>query len=167
MGCDRSGNPKGNSWEGFNPRTRMGCDSLVRGFIPRLSSFNPRTRMGCDSLGTEVMAPLTKFQSTHPHGVRRAQLVELGALFLVSIHAPAWGATCPGSASCFDFAVSIHAPAWGATVGWRVMACSGRSFNPRTRMGCDLLSGMCLSWRSCFNPRTRMGCDRTGQLQQV
>ena len=33
------------------------------------------------------------FQSTHPHGVRRAMVSELGMLDAVSIHAPTWGAT--------------------------------------------------------------------------
>ena len=34
----------------------------------------------------------------------------------VSIHAPAWGATCPFFKLLFLSVVSIHAPAWGATV---------------------------------------------------
>ena len=34
----------------------------------------------------------------------------------VSIHAPAWGATCRVGVFCVVYAVSIHAPAWGATV---------------------------------------------------
>ena len=32
----------------FNPRTRVGCDSLVWGFLCCLRRFNPRTRVGCD-----------------------------------------------------------------------------------------------------------------------
>jgi len=38
------------------------------------------------------------------------------AVFLVSIHAPAWGATKRGPVTCQHVLVSIHAPAWGATV---------------------------------------------------
>ena len=80
------------------------------------SCFNSRTRMGCDPKG--------------PYYV--------GDLWLVSIHAPAWGATyvvgspkreyCefqfthPHGVRLFGFlresddaGVSIHAPAWGAT----------------------------------------------------
>ena len=34
---------------------------------------------------------------------------------LVSIHAPAWGATCVKIISAICEIVSIHAPAWGAT----------------------------------------------------
>ena len=57
---------------GFNPRTRMGCDSRP----PRPSttappaSFNPRTRMGCDTNVLSLTSQLREFQSAHPHGVR-------------------------------------------------------------------------------------------------
>ena len=55
--------------------------------------FNPRTRMGCDStLGK--CASLYVFQSTHPHGVRPTMpSVSTFDGSFVSIHAPAWGAT--------------------------------------------------------------------------
>ena len=35
--------------------------------------------------------------------------------YAVSIHAPAWGATCGLKVRCGGLVVSIHAPAWGAT----------------------------------------------------
>ena len=78
-------------------------------------SFNPRTRMGCDQ------RPVSndgngEFQSTHPHGVRQScrrfncagrhasfnprtrmgcdvELPGVNLAQIVSIHAPAWGAT--------------------------------------------------------------------------
>ena len=55
----------------FNPRTRMGCDLFFCQQIARISRFNPRTRMGCDR---------NKRRGRPTHRV--------------SIHAPAWGATC-------------------------------------------------------------------------
>ena len=81
---------------GFNPRTRVGCDSVVDGVMDRVpvfqsthprgvrlyqgdmhdpseNRFNPRTRVGCDGLAR----------------------VEYPAVDGVSIHAPAWGATRP------------------------------------------------------------------------
>ena len=58
------------------------------------------------------------FQSTHPRGVRPAQGGSFERWRRVSIHAPAWGAT---RAVC-----SIQRPRCG-------------SFNPRTRVGCDLV----------------------------
>ena len=77
--------------------------------------FNPRTRVGCDAWRGGLARLLGVFQSTHPRGVRHAPAVSVDVLVLVSIHAPAWGATRP--------------------------ACRHRhrvaSFNPRTRVGCD------------------------------
>ena len=56
----------------------------------------------------------------------------------VSIHAPVWGATADDVTKRLISAVSIHAPVWGATLV--VIAVEPwRSFNPRTRVGCDLL----------------------------
>ena len=99
----------------FNPRTRMGCDrqELIRFCL--IKGFNPRTRMGCDAVCIAI-------------GIR---------YIVVSIHAPAWGATSIytllNAARRFQSThphgvrlpflkllslpskVSIHAPAWGAT----------------------------------------------------
>ncbi len=77
----------------FNPRTREGCDcqvSLRSGCIRR---FNPRTREGCD-IRLERILPS-------------------------------------------DLLVSIHAPARGATLRLLFNQLSLTSFNPRTREGCD------------------------------
>ena len=129
----------------------------------RRPCFNPRTRVGCDKYSANVPLSEIKFQSTHPRGVRqrRCHLWPLGPP--VSIHAPAWGATsgisaCSPSHPMFQSThprgvrpaqggsferwrrVSIHAPAWGAT---RAVCSIQRprcgSFNPRTRVGCDLV----------------------------
>jgi len=59
----------------------------------RLCSFNPRARMGRDiEIKTEndVQKP---FQSTRPHGARPKRPRISLMRFMVSIHAPAWGAT--------------------------------------------------------------------------
>ena len=37
-----------------------------------------------------------------------------------------------------------------------------RSFNPRTRVGCDFPPSVNKYWRMGFNPRTRVGCDFSG-----
>ena len=56
------------------------------------------------------------FQSTPPHGGRLFNCFIYARYMLVSIHAPAWGATIKefGVNGCHQ--VSIHAPAWGATI---------------------------------------------------
>ena len=59
-------------------------------------------------------------------------------IVMVSIHAPARGATCLCPVSADIVVVSIHAPARGATLASSATAfCSSPSFNPRARKGRD------------------------------
>ena len=121
----------------FNPRTRMGCDDITMPVIvpKRFQSTHPHgVRQRC-RLPQPAAA---KFQSTHPHGVRLTFLCRQGGVYLVSIHAPAWGATSGGLLPCKHKRVSIHAPAWGATKALLCLLEAVLRFNPRTRMGCDL-----------------------------
>ncbi len=55
--------------------------------------FNPRTRRGATSMPCWSFRPLAWFQSTRPHGARRCGHIADGLRALVSIHAPARGAT--------------------------------------------------------------------------
>ena len=59
----------------------------------RFLGFNPRTRVGCDTLRGHGIAAMRSFQSTHPRGVRHVTRSRYRRHALVSIHAPAWGAT--------------------------------------------------------------------------
>ena len=59
------------------------------------------------------------FQVALPHGERRAGQCDNGAKLIVSIRAPAWGATCLFQAGFWVRTVSIRAPAWGATTLYR------------------------------------------------
>ena len=81
---------------------------------------------------------LILFQSTHPCGVRRRKVTLKDAPISVSIHAPVWGATYPCP----------------------ICATSG-CFNPRTRVGCDVIGSLLSLPFLRFNPRTRVGCDPT------
>ena len=63
-----------------------------------------------------------QFQSTHPRGVRLQQVQHIPAQRLVSIHAPAWGATL------FNITDEL----------------SYGGFNPRTRVGCDVTASTLL-----------------------
>ena len=56
---------------------------------------------------------------------------------LISIHAPAWGATLTLDTKNNMQTISIHAPAWGATGSAALITAVRAHFNPRTRMGCD------------------------------
>ena len=76
----------------FNPRTREGCDFMILINLVCLRGFNPRTREGCDNSQSFL-----RFR------------------VIVSIHAPARGATVLFQSLTITFLVSIHAPARGAT----------------------------------------------------
>ena len=77
--------------------------------------FNPRARVGRDAVTPGILFSHSMFQSTRPRGARRILRCCESWSWMVSIHAPAWGAT---SVLC--------APGRGA----------GR-FNPRARVGRD------------------------------
>ena len=92
VGCDTVGKSKGSNLKSFNPRTRVGCDLKNLGFGGVFYRFNPRTRVGCDP---------PKPDDEGSCGV--------------SIHAPVWGATTRRKRQTRKTRVSIHAPVWGAT----------------------------------------------------
>ena len=78
------------------------------------------------------------FQSTHPRGVRHDDVKEETIKKIISIHAPARGAT--------QIATNTNNHT--------------NNFNPRTREGCDPMQRrLYRPPRDHFNPRTREGCD--------
>ncbi len=79
--------------QSFNPRARVGRD--VNALItPAMAfCFNPRARVGRDQIGTSWRSKIRQFQSTRPRGARRAFCGAIAFCLIVSIHAPAWGAT--------------------------------------------------------------------------
>ena len=66
-------------------------------------SFNPRTRVGATCPRQRSLPDTSTFQSTHPRGVRPYRAGAPPERHTVSIHAPAWGATSPGSVSARIF----------------------------------------------------------------
>ena len=93
----------------------MGCDVGREGNATYNTSFNPRTRMGCDQQLTHVKDSSSLFQSTHPHGVRQHHFGWLSWVWLFqSTHPHGVRRTIPNNTK-YTFVVSIHAPAWGAT----------------------------------------------------
>ena len=126
--------------EGFNPRTRVGCDRQAahRSSLSYLfQSTHPRgVRLETShGRGRRVQ----EFQSTHPRGVRRIHFHAHVAYSQFQSTHPRGVRHPDQQAQRCAHGVSIHAPAWGATHG---QACW------RTRI-------------PCFNPRTRVGCDQT------
>ena len=80
---------------------------------------------------------------------------------MISIHAPARGATRCNASAPMAGDVSIHAPARGATLlKYGSAVESLLDFNPRSRAGSDIRSNTIASSRtSSFNPRSRAGSD--------
>ena len=100
----------------FDPRSRTGSDGQQRLSIHEFVGFNPRSRTGSDYCRSLTNAGRWQFQSTLPHGERRAGLGERR-------YAPS--SFNPRSRTGSDHSrfitaetfvsVSIHAPARGAT----------------------------------------------------
>ena len=121
----------------FNPRTRTGCDANALQTFSILRCFNPRTRTGCDPL------PLL-----------------VGFLSVVSIHAPARGAT--NVIYLYIITVKFQSThPHGVRPLFATNFADTASFNPRTRTGCDTRWSHSHTSIPSFNPRTRTGCDNT------
>ena len=78
---------------GFDPRSREGSDDGALGSPARAECFDPRSREGSDLPIWEPGLSPCQFRSTLPRRERRGLVGEVGKLQLVSIHAPAKGAT--------------------------------------------------------------------------
>ena len=99
------------------------------------------------------------FQSTLPRGERLLRPPFLQLHCVISIHAPARGATHHRGFTQQDHAISIHAPARGATSDDLAKDTSNDNFNPRSREGSDdSMISRCYS-DTYFNPRSREGSD--------
>ena len=98
----------------FNPRARMGRDCCYNRTNEYIDGFNPRARMGRD--------------------VRPPVFVQL--ISVVSIHAPAWGATSSLSLSISSALFQSTRP-HGARPTSQQKTLNICSFNPRARMGRD------------------------------
>ena len=93
VGCDTARPWCGPSPPYFNPRTHVGCDFNDSKMMENYIDFNPRTHVGCDLASSVALIISSRFQSTHPRGVRqRACPADLHSN-KISIHAPTWGAT--------------------------------------------------------------------------
>ncbi len=103
-----------------------------------VARFNPRARAGRDAHSPCVWRSSCLFQSTRPRGAR---LAVAGALDICRL-------------------VSIHAPARGATRLAGICTSMPKRFNPRARAGRDLKPLRAYSWTFRFNPRARAGRDQ-------
>ncbi len=107
------------------------------------------------------------FQSTRPRGARLQSSKTDYLFMLVSIHAPAWGATprfhvLRQAELCFNPRARV-----GRDTPWRPCRSGTASFNPRARVGRDV--GWCAGGphRCRFNPRARVGRDGDGDVRDA
>ena len=101
--------------EDFNPRSREGSDRCSEGRKPGNVDFNPRSREGSDGLPVQYILKQT----------------------VISILAPARGATGHADIKNATNEISILAPARGATQSNDREKQSEDNFNPRSREGSD------------------------------
>ncbi len=85
---------------------------------------------------------ITRFQSTLPRRERPRHVYVRLCGHVISIHAPAKGATSSMSVSSPDRRISIHAPAKGATDIQPAQFLYTLYFNPRSREGSDNKDGI-------------------------
>ena len=187
----------------FNPRSREGSDgihfasaaasspfqsTLPRGERPASNSsrflssnFNPRSREGSDSAFPQATYVYSSFQSTLPRGERlwlRENCDKFGVISIhapargattsvlfpankieISIHAPARGATAFRSSYYFRVRISIHAPARGATHYHGMSMTDYRIFQSTLPRGERLNFALPATRLHYFNPRSREGSD--------
>ena len=158
VGCDNILIKRKDKKRYFNPRTHVGCDAGSQTAIKNQDDFNPRTHVGCDVIEQYIYDDETKFQSTHPCGVRQGGQPYVASVVWISIHAPMWGATIFFRTFLLTIYISIHAPMWGATR--LICSCDFllwfQSTHPCGVRPCALLN---VSTPYNFNPRTHVGCD--------
>ena len=186
MGCDVFGHLRGGHTDGFNPRTRVGCDcSPVNPFIcgKKFQSTHPRGVR----LASSAHPPMNSlFQSTHPRGVRRCH-------GLRQCDGGGFQSTHPRGVRLEHIEKPVNAHAFqsthprGVRLRFFCTLSSGKKFQSthprgvRRRNGPDSPAVHTVSihapawgatpvfpchrlYRRCFNPRTRVGCDFSSRL---
>ena len=121
----------------FNPRTLVGCDWRPCWAFPSASRFQSTHPRGVRRPPSGKPGTAGLFQSTHPRGVRLALIMGLASINKFQSTHPRGVRPMRTNRFRRFFEVSIHAPAWGATgtsCPLRLPLCG---FNPRTRVGCD------------------------------
>ena len=142
----------------FNPRSRVGNDDYKKEIIEMINDFNPRSRVGNDRV-TNARGRYSKISIHVPAWGTTFLSNKFHDSIKISIHVPAWGTTHMYCDNCRFNSISIHVPAWGTTEGIVYDLCSGKDFNPRSRVGNDVMIRSGRMDAIYFNPRSRVGND--------
>ena len=144
----------------FNPRSREGSDLIDINPQRTRHYFNPRSREGSDVYTYLPIMVLRIFQSTLPRGERLSIFESSNTSRIISIHAPARGATYFPTCHFFDNSISIHAPARGATnIRFTSASLNSISIHAPAR-GATRRTNRKMAQQTNFNPRSREGSDR-------
>ena len=128
-------------------------------FPQGFQSTRPR---GARRVGVLLARRCPGFQSTRPRGARRLFELTKSHLYKISIHAPAWGATCGDQRHRCAQHISIHAPAWGATAAELGMSPTTVAFQSTRPRGARHSHPLRFCRLQHFNPRARVGRDGMG-----
>ena len=137
----------------------MGGDLRINSVYACTTQFQSTPPHGGRPTNTRNRSAWVLFQSTPPHGGRRLGLPPGEGSILVSIHAPAWGAT-QDVINCFRYMMFQSTPPHGGRHQRGSIQKVLVRFNPRPRMGGDLFGLRFHLNLSSFNPRPRMGGDK-------
>jgi len=123
---------------GFNPRARVGRDESRgrKGWV-KIKFQSTRPRGARHDVFIDYLVKDT-FQSTRPRGARPTTASAIQRCGSFNPRARV-GRDLAESQAELQMLVSIHAPAWGATELEEVCAETGASFNPRARVGRDMV----------------------------
>ncbi len=142
----------------FNPRPRVGGDVPRSPRRPGGWSFNPRPRVGGDGRPAVCGGSRNGFNPRPRVGGDLSSRPFFKGL-RVSIHAPAWGETDVAELMAF-FDVFQSTPPRGGRPRSGSPFPAAICFNPRPRVGGDVVTRSAARLAKCFNPRPRVGGDR-------
>ena len=123
----------------FNPRARMGRDLALGVGVERHEGFQSTRPHGARLPLRSQLSSRTVFQSTRPHGARLGGADCEDEADEVSIHAPAWGATHKETVKPYGESVFQSTRPHGARPEVFLFEITVGGFNPRARMGRDLI----------------------------
>ena len=152
----------------FNPRTHVGCDSLSHPGKSSGSKFQSTHPRGVRHTMGAATPKMYRFQSTHPRGVRLLEFSYLHSdIQFQSTHPRGVRRILPGTFSGFPDFQSTHPRGVRRHISASCLCATDRfqSTHPR---GVRPFGEISFTDLTHFNPRTHVGCDNFLQrLEQI